>query len=352
MKKQFLISIAVILSFNYLLSEVRPIRDDVGYFWEGKNFRKLIKFIENNQKPPSPTPPLVGGISPHDDYLYAGEMYYPLYKKISTREAVVFGVTHSTVRKSIGDHQSVLIFDNHPYWQGLNGNVKISVLREWLKEKLAGDILVHDDAHKQEHSIEATLPFLQFFNPAIHTTPIMVTAMPIEKMEVLTTKFADAITEYMKERNLTLGEDIFFLISADANHYGEDFGNAPFGTDERAHRLGTELDKGIIMECLTGVIDAAKCRKLADKLWGETYHDHSETLWCGRYSIPFGLLTLIKVVENMDGDQRLIGTLFGYSDTYTRGVIPLQKTGHGITAPFSLRHWVGFFSAGFYLEKR
>ena len=48
---------------------------------------------------------LVAGISPHDDYLYAGRVYYPLFKNLRTREAVIFGVTHGTVRKEIGDPQ-------------------------------------------------------------------------------------------------------------------------------------------------------------------------------------------------------------------------------------------------------
>ena len=46
----------------------------------------------------------------------------------------------------------------------------------------------------------------------------------------------------------------------------------------------------------------------------------------------------------------MTGKLFRYSDTYSEGVLPLKKAGFGITAPYSLKHWVGFFSAGFYLE--
>ena len=47
----------------------------------------------------------MAGISPHDDYLYAGRVYYPLFNKLRTREAVIFGVTHGAVRKEIGDPQ-------------------------------------------------------------------------------------------------------------------------------------------------------------------------------------------------------------------------------------------------------
>jgi hypothetical protein len=31
-------------------------------------------------------------------------------------------------------------------------------------------------------------------------------------------------------------------------------------------------------------------------------------------------------------------------------VLPVKGTSMGITAPYSLKHWVGFLSAGFYME--
>jgi len=54
-------------------------------------------------------------------------------------------------------------------------------------------------------------------------------------------------------------------------------------------------------------------------------------------------------MEKVSG-RGLRGQVFRYSDTYSEGVLPLKKAGFGITAPFSLKHWVGFFSAGFYLD--
>jgi hypothetical protein len=54
-------------------------------------------------------------------------------------------------------------------------------------------------------------------------------------------------------------------------------------------------------------------------------------------------------MEKISG-RGLKGRVFRYSDTYSEGVLPLKKAGFGITAPFSLKHWVGFFSAGFTLD--
>jgi hypothetical protein len=54
--------------------------------------------------------------------------------------------------------------------------------------------------------------------------------------------------------------------------------------------------------------------------------------------------------EKLDSDRRLPGKIFQFSDTYTGGVMPLKKAGLGITAPFSLKHWVSFFSAGYFIK--
>ena len=88
-------------------------------------------------------------------------------------------------------------------------------------------IAVSNQAHALEHSIEAQVPFLQYSNPDIRITPIMVTAMPWERMNELAERLATVLAGYMKENNLQPGRDIFFLISADANHYGQGFQQYP-----------------------------------------------------------------------------------------------------------------------------
>ena len=177
----------------------------------------------------------------------------------------------------------------------------------------------------------------------------MVTAMPFERMEELSERLAAVLADYIRENKLQPGRDIFFLISADANHYGRDFNNIPFGEDEKAHAPGTEQDRRIAEAVVNGTLDDEKIRKLTRELWGATYLDYRNTYWCGKYDIPFGLLAIRKTMKKATG-RKLRGGLFRYSDTYSEGVLPLKKAGFGITAPYSLKHWVGFFSAGFYLD--
>lgn len=344
--------ILTLLAATFILcgQEVRPVKDNVGYCWQRPQLQRLLNYLAAADRQDFPVSNLVAGISPHDDYLYAGRIYYPLFKKLRTREAMIFGVTHGTVCKEINDPQNILILDEYPSWSGLGQEVKISPLREWLKKYLPKeDYTVSNKAHALEHSIEAMIPFLQYNNPEIKITPIMVTAMPFEKMDELSERLSTVLAAYMKENKLQPGKDIFFLISADANHYGRDFNNIPFGEDEKAHRQGTEQDRRIAQTAFSGPLSNKKIQDLTKELWGATYKDYRNTYWCGKYDIPFGLLTISKTMQKTVS-RGLKGKIFRYSDTYSEGVMPLKKAGFGITAPFSLKHWVGFFSAGFYLD--
>ena len=330
--------------------DIRPVRDDIGFCWQRPQLERLMALLAAEHGAEPAADGMIAAISPHDDYLYAGRVYYPLFKKLRTREVVIFGVTHGTVRKEIGDPKGVLILDEYSRWAGLSGTVAISPLRERIKKELAqADFIVSNQAHSLEHSIEAMVPWLQFSNPDIRITPIMVTAMPFARMEELSDRLAEVLAGYMKENSLRPGQDIFFLISADANHYGKDFGNIPFGEDEKAHQLGTAQDQRFAQAAFSGPLNDNKIRNLTQALWGATYLDYGNTYWCGKYDIPFGLLTIKKTIHKAAG-RGLNGNVIRYSDSYSEGVIPLKKAGFGITAPFSLKHWVGYVAAGFCLD--
>ncbi|MDD8020905.1 MAG: AmmeMemoRadiSam system protein B [Acidobacteriota bacterium] len=329
---------------------LRPIRDDVGFCWSQDSMKILVDYLAANEKETFRSEGLVAAISPHDDYLYAGHLYYPLFNLIRAKEAVIFGVTHGTVRQEIKGLDSVLILDDYDLWPGVLKPVNVSPLREFIQKKLQpADLVVNDRAHELEHSIEALLPFLQYFNPEIEITPLMVTPMPLNKMEELSTDLAKVISTYMKENHLVPGRDIFFLISADGNHYGKDFNNLAFGEGQTAWEKALDFDRQLIANYLTGIIDSKKIAGLTGEFWGQTYLDYKNSYWCGKYSIPFGLLAAEKIIKETTG-KKIKGELIRYSDSYSEGVLPLRKTGMGITAPFSLRHWVSYAAIGYYLN--
>ena len=331
---------------------IRPVKDNVGFCWDAAEMDSFLKFLSGS------TPGndfsarnLIGGISVHDDYLYAGKVYFPLYRLIRTKEVLIFGVTHGSVRKEMGPLSNVLILDEFDKWRGAYNDAGISPLREIIKSKLPpGSFIVSNKAHSIEHSIEALIPFLQSYNREIKITPVMVTQMPFGKMDSLSTKLATVIAAYMRERNLVPGKDIFFLISNDANHYGEDFNNSPYGLDAAAHETGTKNDLRIAGRYIDGPIDKNDLLELTKEIWPDSTSKEQIPIWCGRYPVVFGLLTIMKTVQLLDlGD--ITGKLFRYSDTYTEKVLPVKNTSMGLTAPFSLKHWVGWFTAGLYIHR-
>ena len=328
--------------FQATAQDIRPIRDSVGFCWNPMQMERLISYLASIEKGPAYPKQIVAGISPHDDYLYAGRMYYPLFPSLHVGQIVIFGVTHGTVRKEIGDPKGILLLDDYKEWSGCGKNIGISPLRDYIFSRLDTSMFRLDNkAHRLEHSIEALVPWIQYFNPDATITPIMVTAMSFERMDEISKQLAQIIAAYVAENHLTLGKDIAFLCSSDANHYGKDFSNSPFGMDDAAHAMGTVQDQRIASDFLTGQIDTTKIRLLTSAL--------KDIVWCGRYSIPFGILTAHKVAT-LSAKKSLNGTLLRYSDSYSEGTLPVTKTGMGTTAIFSLGHWVGFFSAAYSLD--
>lgn len=313
---------------------VREIRDSVGFCWQSSEMDSFVSWLEGNKISDKDfeAKNLICAISPHDDYLCAGKVYFPVYKLIAAKEIIIFGVTHGTVRKEINDPQNILILDNFDFWRGPYGNIKTSELRNYIQTKLHSDFFItNNHAHSLEHSIEALIPFVQHYNRDIVITPIMVTKMSFERMDSITTELSEIIFSYLQEKKLKLGQDVFILVSNDANHYGEDFNNYPYGLDESAHKIATAEDKRIAGN-FNELISDSLISHISKELWPETKYKQVYPLWCGRYPIVAGLMTMKKLSDKFS--KQLIGKLFCYSDTFTERVLPFSKSVKGITAPF------------------
>lgn len=341
----------VLLASALHAQDIRPVRDNVGFCWTASEMDSLIALLQ--RMPASAhsggvSGECIGGISPHDDYLYAGRVYYPLYPLLHAKEVIIIGVTHGTVRKEVGEIRNVLLFDDFAQWVGPYGPVPVSPLRGYITARLDTSFWrVHRRAHEIEHSIEATIPFLQHFNRGVQIVPIMVTVMPLERMQSIADTLAGIVASYMREHHLRLGRDVAVLISADANHYGLDFSNAPYGEDSAAHAEGVGFDRKLVDDALVGTITDEKVKVFTQAVWGVTPAETGKTLWCGKFSVPMGLLVLRRVAGKVAG-AGTAGELLRYSDTWTEKVLPLRGTALGTTAPFSLKHWVGFCAVGFY----
>ncbi|MCU7499961.1 MAG: AmmeMemoRadiSam system protein B, partial [Ignavibacteria bacterium] len=138
MKYLYLLFFSVTVSGFIMAQEVRPVRDEVGFCWTKGETDELINYLssQDDNKQQTTSEGLIGGISPHDDFLFAGGVYYPLFKLLKAKEVIIFGVTHGTVRKEIGDPKNQLLLDDYKFWKGPYGNVEVAGLREVIKSNL------------------------------------------------------------------------------------------------------------------------------------------------------------------------------------------------------------------------
>jgi AmmeMemoRadiSam system protein B len=327
-------------------AKVRTTFDDVGFCTRTEQIEKVIEVSEALEKPQLEKTrealkgtTILAGIFPHDDHLYAGRVYVHVVPFLpKARTVVIFGVTHKEARTLLGDPRDVVILDDFDAWEGPYGPVKVDkTLRARLKKKLGEKAApTSGEGHAHEHSIEAVLPFLQHANPGVKIVPVMVTQMSFERMKELAGAVAAALSGHAKEKKLSLGKDIAILISTDTTHYGPDFAYSPFGVDAAAHEKGTAQDRLIGETLLSGTVGEDGVESFTKKVWGEGI------TWCGKFSVPFGLLAARSVTRTLL-KKDLVGIPVRYADSYSLGVLPIPPIGIGTTAPFSLKHWVGYW---------
>lgn len=291
--------------------------------------------------------PLLMAICPHDDYTYAGPFYYSMLKDVKAKTIILFGVAHKARALGISNK---IVFGTYGYWKEPYGRLPISDFQEKLMGELdTSQYMVNDSMQKAEHSLEAIIPFLQHFNRNIEIVPILVPAIPFDKMRAVAKTLAAAIGKEAQKRKMVWGKDYALVISTDAVHYGdEDWGGknyAPFGADTVGYWMAVDHEKEIMRNCLLGILDTAKCREFARYTVDPKDYREYKWTWCGRYSVPFGLLTGYELASSLG--TSLTGCIYGYGTSIDHAHIPVSDLHMGITAPAKLRHWVGYAAAGY-----
>jgi AmmeMemoRadiSam system protein B len=292
---------------------------------------------------------MIGAIAPHDDHLYAGRVYVHAMRRIEAPLAVLVGVCHAGRRKGI---EGKLIFDTHAAWAGPYGDCLVSALREEVVDSLPPDlVMVSDELHGEEHSLEAFMPFLQYYRRDIEILPVLVTRMPGDLMGRASQLFANALHDACEARGWRLGEDIVLLVSADCVHYGDEgWGGrdyAPFGTGEEGYRLAVEQDMSIAVECLAGSITERNVAGFRERVERDDLEWPYKVTWCGVYSIPFGIGALAAMTD-LEGRPRPTGHVLRYGTSVDPGRLPGAIEGLGVTNISTLHHWVGHVSIGYW----
>ena len=285
----------------------------------------------------SPGPGVFCAICPHDDFNFAGRVYRRVLPLVTAKTVVVIGVFHRY--KKFGEHDR-LVFDPYRMWSAPDGAVPVSSLREGLLKRLPmADCVVDTTAHDLEHSLEPLVCWLRHTNPNLEIVPIIVPAARFERLEELGDHLAVALAKEMKARGWQLGKDVAIAISADAIHYGPDFKQVSFGEGLPAYEQAVAKDHGLLSGPLSGRLTVSHIRTLYETFVDPEHPDDYRWTWCGRFSVPLGLLTLERLTREQGG---AVGHAVAYGTSIGWPELGLRDIGMVPSSPSNFYHFVGY----------
>lgn len=359
MKKFVFFALIFLISFHTMaqLKTRQPV-DPVGFATKSEQMDSVMQRIHRihgstldsikNANSLTPDDIFRMAICPHDDYTYAGFLYESVLPFIKAKTIILFGVAHKARKFKV---ERKLIFDSFNEWKEPYGNLQISPIREEILRNLPSeDYIVHDSLQAAEHSVEALIPFLQYHNRNIQIVSVLIPAMDFDLMKKYGKDLAKAINKVMVKNKLNWGKDLALVISTDAVHYGdEDWGGsnyAKYGCDEAGNEKAVQHENEIIGNCLLPELSTATIRKFFSyTVQPDNWREYQWT-WCGRYSVPFGLLTGMELSQ-IRGERTPKGLKMGYSTSIAQKPLPVEDLSMGKTAIATLHHWVGYSAVGY-----
>jgi AmmeMemoRadiSam system protein B len=332
--------------------EVRGQLDTVGYASRPEAMSKVWELAAQPPAPeslgPLPPPGVAALIGPHDDYVYAARVDRRIFPLVTAKTVVLVGVFHRYRR--FGAHDQ-LIFDSYRRWRAPDGEIAVSPLRDELVAALPpGEAVKDGSAHDAEHSLEAIAFFLKHARADVEIVPVILPVASFARLQTLAGHLGGGLAAAMKKRGWTLGRDVAVVISTDGTHYGADFQYSPFGLGGvDAYQKAVAQDRALVHDTLAGALSLDKAKRFFAAVVNPDKPDEYRMPWCGRFSVPFGLMLLADVGKRLGVTLRGLPLVLGVSvDT------PELKThdvGVGPTAPASLYHFVTQPGVAFVPEK-
>jgi AmmeMemoRadiSam system protein B len=327
--------------------DVRGRIDSTGYALHASQMAKVWELSTSPPAPdslgPVPAPGVAAVICPHDDFSFAGRVYRRVLPLVTARTVVLIGVFHGYRR--FGEHDR-LVFDPYRLWTAPDGPVPVSALRAALLARLPREDWTQDStAHDAEHSLEPLVCWLRHIHPDLEIVPIIVPASHFDRLETLADHLAAALEAEMAARHWQLGRDLAIAISADGIHYGPDFKQAAFGEGGvAAYQQAVAKDHALLGGPLRGPLTVAGIRALYGTFVDPDHPDDYRWTWCGRFSVPLGLLTLERLARGAGGAT---GHPVAYATSISGPELGLRDIGMSPSSPSNLYHFVGYPGAAF-----
>lgn len=335
--------------------KVRVMVDSTGFATTSSQMDSIVERIDRHQgflldslEQSGKIQPWKTVICPHDDYAYAGYLYPAALSRIDTRLVILLGVAHKARDYDLQDR---IVFGDYDYWQTPGGKVRVSKLREEVLTLLPENTFtVHAEMQQIEHSLEPIVSFLQRNNPQVEILPVLIPYMSFDQMKTHADALTEALSQLMIKRHLKWGKSLSIVISSDAVHYGDQgWGGknfAEYGADTAGYKKATAHDRNLIDSYLCGPLSEAKIGQFFYATVQKAKHKEYKWTWCGRYSIPFGLLTSVYLARKQ-GEPVPSGYFVDYSSSITHEPLPVRDINMGHTAPANIHHWVGYATIGY-----
>lgn len=331
--------------------DLRGQQDAVGF---ASNPGQMAKVWEASSLPPAPesfgpvpASGVAGLICPHDDYLYAGRVYRQVLPLVTARTVILIGVFHKYRRFGAKD---ALVFDPYRAWRSPDGEIKVSGLREELLSRLPAQDFIQDAAMQDsEHSVEAIAYWLKHQDPAVEILPVLMPSASFTRFQELASHLGKALAERMKAHGLALGRDVAIVISSDGIHYGTDFKYTPYGNGGvEAYTRAVARDRELLNGPLAGPVSSAKALDFFSAVVNPQAPDDYRMPWCGRFSIPFGLLLLEATARETKAGMP-VGQPVAFGTSISFPQLPVKEPGLGVTAEANLHHFVSYPGAAYTL---
>jgi hypothetical protein len=174
-------------------------------------------------------PAIVGGIVPHAGWTFSGELAALVFAAVKKRHDavatfVIYGTAHSYFH-------ALPAVDDSDAWQTPLGVVQLD--KDLCAALLdSGVVVANEGAHRQEHSIEVQVPFIQHLFPEARIVPILVP--PVESAIPLG-EAADSLPRGTSRR-------IVYIGSTDLTHYGPRYGFTPMGRGPDAYQWASSVN--------------------------------------------------------------------------------------------------------------
>ena len=158
--------------------------------------------------PPEKLPRPIGCVSPHAAYMYSGPIAGAVFARIELPQTFIILCPNHTGR---GDPLAIM---SEGAWQTPLGKAQIDAALAARLEKRCHLLSQDARAHREEHSLEVQLPFLQKLQPDLRFVPICVGTDAFPALEMLGHAMAAVIRESPGR--------ILIVASSDMNHFESD----------------------------------------------------------------------------------------------------------------------------------